>query len=334
MSKKEIREFAKQQNKRNREEYKNTSSYIPGLEEPPPQRVVIEKIEKGYTNELIPGIKKEKPECPPSLPQLPISLAAIGDTGKGKTNAVINLVKYYIDYGSINKVYIISPTYDNNEAFKILEAEDDDIYKGDQAQFNGGECINQILKQLKELAEDYDDYLEYCKAYAAYLKGKATLNQQTLVSNHQFQPMEFMEKPSPVIIMDDLSHTSIYSRSTDNRLNNLLLRHRHIYNIGVSLFMLVQNFKTGVPLMFRQNLKHFMLWKTHDTGQLIAIYEQVANNMSKRAFLTAFHEATKGANHHFFLIDLETDDPYLRYRRNFDECILFEETNKLLDNVK
>jgi hypothetical protein len=282
----------------------------------------IKKIPGGKKNPLIKTIEKIKIDVPEGCPNLHTTAVFVGSCNSGKTNWMLNLAKEYCDFKCFNRIFVLSPTYENNhDAFKILPIHPDDVYSGRTVLNHGVECVLEIENKMKKAAKEYEEYEEYCKAYEAWEQGTETMHQDTLLKNNYYAAPVFMPRPSVLMLMDDLSNTSVYSRSTKNGFINLLLRHRHVYEIGLTIFMCVQNFNTGVPKILRQNIKQFFLWKTHDSTQLKAIYEQVAQGCTEEEFYEAFEAATREP-HDFLTVDLASKTGSV-FRRNFDEEILF-----------
>ena len=148
-----------------------------------------------------------------------------------------------------------------------------------------------------------------------------------------------LPRPAPLLIIDDMSHSDIYTPSKKNPFINLCLRHRHLFKVGLSIFMLVQNFKTGVPKCLRQNIQQFFLWPTHDMTQLDSMYEEFANLCTREEFVDMFKRAT-AERHCFMSIDLNASEPLLRFRKNFDTLLLpqnqltEDELNEISEEVK
>jgi hypothetical protein len=109
----------------------------------------------------------------------------------------------------------------------------------------------------------------------------------------------------------------MYSTSNDNPLNNLVLRHRHIGKLGLSLFFLVQNFKHGMAKFMRQNMQQFFIWPVNDRELVEDIWKEFANTCTFQQFLEMYALATKEP-HSFFVVDPFQEDPTKRFRKNFD----------------
>ena len=87
------------------------------------------KIELGLKNERVSAKKKWSPNHPPDLFPLHTLAAFIGSRGSGKTNACVLLAQRYCQFGSFNRIFLISPTYESNNVWKTLPIEPEDIYE-------------------------------------------------------------------------------------------------------------------------------------------------------------------------------------------------------------
>lgn len=261
--------------------------------------------------------KLRQPYTPDELFKLHTLAAFIGHRGSGKTHAIVNLAKRYLDNGSFNRVFVISPTYHSNPVFHVLDADPDDVYT-DHANSIG--AIQDILAKTKKDSDEYDDYDFYMKTLKKWKSGKSlSMKEHTLLDNNNFEtPPEKIPPPSPLLIIDDMSHSDIYSTSRQNPFINLCLRHRHINGgKGISIYMAAQTFKTGIPLALRQNIQQFFIWPTHDANQLEAMYHEVANLVDADTFHELYERATREP-HSFLTIDTNNTDRSKQFRRNFD----------------
>jgi hypothetical protein len=291
--------------------------------------MIEEQLINTVKNEKIKGIEKIRPKTPKGIFGLHTSVVACGHTNSGKTNAVINLVKYYQDYGSFNMLFCISPTYDQNPAFEVLKIPPDHVISGEDALFKGVKGLMNILNIIKNKVEEYKENEEYQEAYKLWKNGKPlNVIQATLLHNKQYKKIPVLPRPSPCLILDDLSHSDIYAVGRKNPLINLLLRHRHYEEVGLSIFMLVQTFTTGVPKALRQNIRQYLLWHTFDQTQLDSLFEQLAQGMTREDFEYYFNYATKDNPHDFLTVDLVHEFPGdTLFRKNFN--ILLKPRNQI-----
>lgn len=280
----------------------------------------MERIPQGLRNHPVKHKKIKQPYSPPELFKLHTLCAFIGHRGSGKTHAIVNLAERYLNEGSFTRVFVISPTYESNPVFHVLHIDDKDVYTNPH---NSIPAIEEILQKTKQDSDDFDDYEEYMKAYRKWKQGyKLTADEEVMLENNSFQkPPEIIPRPSPLIIIDDMSHSDIYSTSRQNPFINLCLRHRHInHGKGCSIFMAAQTFKSGIPLALRQNIQQYFIWPTHDQGQLEGIYHEVANLVDEETFMKLYHEATKDP-HSFLTIDTN-NAPNKQFRKNFDISLI------------
>jgi hypothetical protein len=135
-------------------------------------------------------------------------------------------------------------------------------------------------------------------------------------------PPELM-RPAPLLFLDDLSHTELYSRSRTNPLNNLTLRHRHLggQGYGMTIQFAVQTFNTGVSKALRENTQQFLLFATRDVNVVDAMYEGIGGDCTLEEFEKMYHHATADP-HGFLLVDNNTDDKERIFRKGWDTFLV------------
>ena len=273
-------------------------------------------------NEPLKVPKKKVPIVPPDLPSLHSLMAFIGQIGSGKTHTLVRLVRAYLNAKSLTRVFIICPSYESNQdVYELLKPNPQDVYTTMDAVTSLREVVNKCEIEAKQ----YKEYLVYFKVYQKYSRGTPlTMNEKTMLENNHYIKPPVLPRPSPVLILDDLSHTNIYQHMNGNPFTNLCLRQRHFNNIGLSIFMAVQTFTNGVPKNIRQNVRQYFFWKTKDTTQIEQIWREVANLASKEEFFALFNYATKKKND-FLLIDHNPQHQLLSFRKNFDTVLRIED---------
>jgi hypothetical protein len=277
------------------------------------------KIPGGLPKNMIECKKMRKCPHPPDLFKLHALMGFIGMRGSGKTLAMVNLTKKYLDCRCLNRVFIISPTYASNPVFHVLKAKDEDIYTNPQ---NTQDAIKSILEKTAQDAKVFDDFETYLNAYKKYRDKKTlTVAEHTMLDNNNFKKPVHIAVPKPVLLIDDISHSDIFSTSRANSFINLCLRHRHVNNgKGITIMLAVQTFLTGLPKALRQNVTQLFIWPTKDLTQLESIYKEVANLVDKEKFMDLYFNAT-AEKHSFLVIDNNCDHPVLQFRRNFDTIL-------------
>eukprot|EP01041_Mallomonas_annulata_P011710 gene11710-24537_t len=239
--------------------------------------------------------------------------------GSGKTHAIVNLAKHYLDEGSFTRIFVISPTYESNPVFHTLGIDKEDVYDNHNHSL---EAIYDKLDKTKKDSDDYDEYESYMKAYRKWKqKKKLHMDEITSLENNNYKKPPEIPRPSSLLIIDDMSHSDIYSTSRQNPFINLCLRHRHInHGKGITIFMAAQTFRSGIPLPLRQNIQQYFIWPTHDSGELEAMYHEVANLVDEETFIKIYKRATE-TPHSFLCIDTN-NTPDKQFRRNFDISLI------------
>lgn len=296
------------------------------------QAVIEEKtIARSLPNRAVPVRKVPTPDFPPQLFRLHTLAAFFGPRGSGKTNGAVLLAKKYLEYGSFTRVFVISPTYESNPSFEVLNADPEDVYTDLGAILTS---ITNIVTKIEEEAESYRYEMEYHDMFNKWNQGRdITGAEQIRLEREAYREPVPVIKPYPLVIIDDCSHSQIYSTSRSNPFINLCLRHRHVggEGFGCSIFMLVQNFKTGVPKPIRQNLQQFFIWRTADRSQLEAMWEEFANLIDLHNFVRVYHTATDHDKHDFLTVDMNpTTDIIGNFRRNFDTALFIENQEDLV----
>jgi hypothetical protein len=206
--------------------------------------------------------------------------------GPGKTNAPILLAHNYVQHGCFNRVFIIAPTYDSNAAFHVLPVEKGDVCKDAS---DAQRALTDILHKIEHDAQQHKSWERYKSVYEIWRTDPSWLKERDVdvLMSMQYEAPIHLDRPSPLLFIDDMSHSDIYSPSRSNPLINLCLRHRHVSGVGVTLFMLIQTFRTGIPKCLRQNVQLWFIWRTQDncmrSGELFANISSSVNAMTPSA---------------------------------------------------
>ena len=139
------------------------SDYDSDFDSIPKKRKIKEiSIPNGLVNGPVKHKKIKTPQAAKELFPLHTLCAFIGMRGSGKTHAMVNLAKRYLDDGCFTRVFIISPTYESNPIFHVLKIAEEDVYSNLHTSLQD---IADILQKCKKDSDDYDDYHDYMKAY-------------------------------------------------------------------------------------------------------------------------------------------------------------------------
>jgi len=288
--------------------------------------VKIEPIPGGLKNGPVDCKPKRLPVVRPSYPELHGLMGFIGHIGSGKTNAATNLIQAYWDDKSINRIFVISPTYDSNAQVQTLPIEMDDVYtSSESAEFS----LQEVIRKVGVMVMDYDFEIEYKKAYKAWC-GKdqfgqyldmTTADQKALLHKEHFRAPKDIPWPSPLLFIDDMANTILMQNSITNMLTHLSLKHRHLAGVGITIIMAVQSFKRGLPASIRANLTQCLLFETINMKELEDMHFELANGLSfetfKKYMYLAFNEP-----HGFLMINKKAKDKNKQFTINFDRAFI------------
>lgn len=243
-------------------------------------------------------------------------------------------------------MFVISPTFYTNESFDSLA----DVLKKDDVYTDVSrvvEAFNDVLRKIALLANAWKAENEYEEAYKAWLAAgrpqdlsKMSSAHARLLERERYRVPMKTPPPYIAVVLDDLSHTEIYSPSRSNSAINALLRFRHLSGIGASFFLATQTFKGGATRCLRDGcIRQFMIYRTKDDEVLDQIASEVASHVSKSEFRRLYDSAVGRADEHTFLT-IDCDPPgdnwrernMWRFRRNFNELLILPETAEQLNS--
>lgn len=250
-------------------------------------------------------------EVPPGAPALPGVFGIVGARGQGKTHVTCQLIRKYVNFGSINRVFLISPTYATNEhLWRFCGIQPEDAYVNiDQAEA----ALKDVVRKIGVCKAGYD-------AHKAYVDAKTKLRAGAPLSVAERLMLESpapaaMRLIRPAVVLDDLSHSKLMTSS--KYLVNLTLRSRHVASnpqVGLSMFFLVQSLKSGIPRTLRSNVSTWLAFGTKDRTILDDLYQELSGKIDRPAFNQLFHESTAG-RHDYLVVDLTAGDPSRVFRK-------------------
>ena len=281
------------------------------------------------------------------LPKLHQVCVSVAKRGSFKTTAISNLLRMYKETGTMDRIILCSPTFHSNiKILEQLEIKPEDI-------FDDIDDVS-VIDSIKAICDaERDEFLRYKKLKANYERIMKPIDDGLLPMNGEYDDylMEYydvarntfrlpepkykcyLEGRPPVIavVFDDLLGGRICNSRS---LIQLTQKHRHqspTYDggaVGVSLYFLIQSFKSqnGLNRAIRNQICSALIGRSKDDEERKQIAESFAGEISPETFLKVHHEATKDSNHHFLFVDMHPKQPYQRFRKNFDQYLIVDET--------
>jgi hypothetical protein len=272
-------------------------------------------------------------DTPPEMPKGHMVSIAVGKRGAGKSVAITNLVKML----KYDRVLVISPTFKSNSLLmKELDIDENDVFTDP----DDPNIVQKIIDIVEEERDDLQTYLDQKKEYKRLLKmlddNYGNLPDELLLmfyNDGHFTPPQHKyggRNPFIGVIIDDCQSSKLF---TNKRIQNLTIKHRHIGafdgdrpSIGVSLFFLVQNYKSksgGIDRAIRNNATNCLLFKNKDEKEIDFIAGEMAGEVSKQDFLKAYNYAMEDGDHPFLFVDLHKKDHHdSMFRSRFNKFLV------------
>ena len=279
-----------------------------------------------FQNAPIKVKQRKMRDTPDDLPPYHMVVNFVGARGSGKTHSAVNWAKKLQDSGSLDRIFVMSPTFYSNPIFQVLKILPEDIY-GQDVQEAMGE-LKDIIEKTEEEGNLYREELRQKRAWEKFQKVKDVEEMDddeilTLLSMN-FEPPKpkygHYKPRAMLLIIDDMSHSPILSNAKSNKMINLLLRNRHIggMGIGLNIFILTQSLKNGLPKVARQNLSQIVLYKSYNEDAIKDFYdEMIGHRMTYEKFKKLYEFATQD-QHDFLMIDFNRKKGHPFFRKNFD----------------
>lgn len=254
----------------------------------------------------LPNLKATVATLPPIesryLSRMPCVFAAVGSTGSGKTHVTLSLIKLLRSEGHCTKLYLVCPTVASNVLYSaVLDPKVDKVYSNLDTVY---QALNDVQADCLAESELYRQKLLYEIALKRFTAGDAVDAEQEMLLEQFGWRGEKAVRPCPILLLDDVSHSKVYSTSTKNPLTNLVLRSRHCGDgLGLSVMLIAQTWTSGIPRAMRQQLTHACIFRTESAKEIKAIAEEVSSFIAYPDFLAIFDELTK-EKHAYMFVDL------------------------------
>lgn len=284
-------------------------------------------------------------DTPDSEIRLHQMLCCVNKRGGAKTTTIVSKLKDFAEAGVADRIFLVSPTIQSNmPLFSMLMKKHGDakypaMREEDMYSKTTRESLAEIVEKIEEEGDAWKKYEEDVKKYARLqkmiAKGKTPLMEmnsfwQMSGINDDFAPPEsrYGHKPTLHLLLDDTQGTDVMSVSKNSCFLNLCLRHRHVgKSLGVSIYILLQTYigqGASCPRIIRENCTTLMIGKTKDRNTIEKIISEICSDIDEADFRKAYEYAISFP-FSFLTVDFHPKHPSARFRRNFEELIVFPE---------
>ena len=279
--------------------------------------------------------KKAEPRSHnPALPSLFFNGIFIGMTGSGKSYSLITMLKMYEREGIYDeddmkceiRYILVSPTSksDANAVFQLLKIEEDDLI--DNFSFEALENKVNDLIQEKQSISDWNLYIKALKKLRKH-EDIESLTEEELELLDKFgmedDGRDLRRKSTKIyfMIFDDMISTPLFSRSSKNKMNNLIILCRHH---SICCLMTAQHLK-AIPPLIRSNSKVYVIFKSNNYKKVLDdLYTEVSGLITPEQFEQMYLTATEESHNHLtIIIDNKMPDKF-KYRVNWNSYISFD----------
>lgn len=273
-------------------------------------------------------------DAPPTMTKPPFLFGLFGERGKGKTTAMMQLLRWYDHYHSFDHITIYSPTYEKDPKWEALLDHGKLNAKIEMVQKFSYDHFNKRLDEMDKALTEYTQWLHALEAWKKFKKhdfkeDAMTDDEMYLLWTYDFQdPAESLAaqdrykkgRPSYLMVFDDhFGNKEIYRNDCRGPVGMFTLRHRHY---SCSVIFLSQGYRNGVPSNMRINMSMLALFGTKSDKIMFNIAEEMCSFVTPEQFVEMWKFACDGDQHGFFLIQYDAQKPEWRFRKNYHELLV------------
>lgn len=254
---------------------------------------------------------------------------AIASRASGKSWNMTSIIKHYQDNvikddeGNIYKtrVFIISPTLEQNEVFKSLDID----FENDTYDSYSDDILDEIISKIDAEKQTWTDYKNYKSVFKKYMLlkvdevDKLSDEELRLLIAHNFDNPQNLPKVQPKVyflILDDLLGTKALSTSKRSKLMNLFIKNRHHH---LCCLFAVQSIK-GLPKEIRLNTNVFFLGKFANTQTILPeFWEEVSNAITLHKLEELYSHCINDSKYGALMVDLTNGKRFLKNLDSFLE---------------
>ena len=296
---------------------------------------------KNYLDIQVPKGSAFKIQTEKSFVKLHQLLCVVGKRGSGKTVFIVNFLRMMKEQGCLDKLILITPTYESNKAnFKGLPVDEDNII--DPNDPTAVQQIRDIVDGERDMLDTYYDQLERYNELMKQIKSRRPIEEIDEDLLEQFgeqmeKPKHYLDGRKPVIccFVDDALGTKIYGNKSG--LSNLVILHRHLgvskaleSALGITMIFATQSYKSnvyGISPTIRNNCTSLAVFQTKSDKELQGIAEEVAGFCTREEFMDVYEQAMTPcgcgckAEHNVLFIDTSPHEGNSHFRKNMNKMI-------------
>jgi len=297
-----------------------------------------EKSNKQYLNIKVPQGSAFKIQTDKSFVKLHQLLCVVGKRGSGKTVFIVNFLRMMKEQGCLDKLILITPTYESNKAnFKDLPVDEENIINPDDP--TAVQQIRNIVDSERDLLDEYYEKIDRWNELMKQIKSRRPIDELDEDLLEEFgeemkKPTHYLDGRKPVIacFVDDALGTKIYGNKSG--LSNLVILHRHLgvskalgSALGITMIFATQSYKSnvyGISPTIRNNCTSIAIFKTKSDKELQGIQEEIAGFCTRQEFMNvydqAMHECGCGckSDHNILFVDTSPHDGNSNFRKNMN----------------
>jgi len=297
---------------------------------------------KNYLDIQVPKGSAFKIQTDKSFVKLHQLLCVVGRRGSGKTVLIVNFLRMMKDQGCLDKLILITPTYQSNKAnFKGLPVDEDNII--DPNDPTAVQQIRDIVDGERDMLDAYYDQLERYNELMKQIKSRRPIEEIDEDLLEEFgekmeKPKHYLDGRKPVIccFVDDALGTKIYGNKSG--LSNLVILHRHLSvskalesALGITMIFATQSYKSnvyGISPTIRNNCTSLAVFQTKSDKELQGIAEEVAGFCTKEEFMDVYEQAMTACGcgckpeHNVLFIDTSPHEGNSHFRKNMN-CMIY-----------
>ena len=297
-----------------------------------------EKSNKQYLNIKVPQGSAFKIQTDKSFVKLHQLLCVVGKRGSGKTVFIVNFLRMMKEQGCLDKLILITPTYESNKAnFKDLPVDEENIINPDDP--TAVQQIRNIVDSERDLLDEYYEKIDRWNELMKQIKSRRPIDELDEDLLEEFgeemkKPTHYLDGRKPVIacFVDDALGTKIYGNKSG--LSNLVILHRHLgvskalgSALGITMIFATQSYKSnvyGISPTIRNNCTSIAIFKTKSDKELQGIQEEIAGFCTREEFMNvyeqAMHECGCGckSDHNILFVDTSPHDGNSNFRKNMN----------------